>query len=319
MTEDEFPSAYLVVDPGSAHQRMLPIVDRFYIGRECAGIPPNSRVLVDDLSVSRNHVEIRLDAAHNQAWIVDSSVNGTWINGARIERNVPVQLRTGDQITLAKAQTIMEFRSDRFDRATVPPANRTVANISTSRMAMVVGDIIQYSTVSEYTDTQVLMTNVGRLYSALSEVLSTHKGTVNNYVGDAFFAIWELEHNPSAVQDALTFALAARLVVARLAPELSLRYPDGQPLRMGWAVAEGLVAVSTLTNMVVALGDATNLVFRLSGLAGRDGRADVLATQRVSQLTKDDFLFDSPEDVTVKGRSALERIYAVHTLGEKPS
>jgi adenylate cyclase len=316
---DEYPPAYLVVDPGSDHERTLPIHDRFYIGRECVGISTNHCLIVDDRSVSRSHLEIRVDAAQNQAWVVDGSVNGTWVNGARIERNVPVQLRPGDRIAVAKASSLMEFRSDGLDGASASAAKKTVADIFLSRMALVVGDIIQYSTFAEYTDTEVLVTNVGRLYGELSQLLAGHSGRINNFVGDAFFAVWEVDDDPSGVMDALNFAVAAHELVGALSPELSLRCPGGDPIRMGWAVTEGLVGVSTVTNMVVALGDATNLVFRLSGLAGRDGRADVVATQNVLAFAQDHFRFDCPEDVTVKGRSARERIYAVHALADKPS
>lgn len=308
MRVHEFPLAFLVVDPGSAGERTLPIHDRLCVGRECPGVDPSSRLLVDDERVSRNHFEIRVDEQRNCAFLVDSSTNGTRLNGARVERAMPVQLRPGDRIAVGKKE--LEFRSDKLIGTNAGAASRTVANISLTRMAMVVGDIIQYSTVSEYTETEVLMSNVGRLYGELYQLLNRHHGTVNNYVGDAFFAVWELDHNPDGVKEALDFALAASELVSELSPKLDLREPDGTPIRMGWAVAEGLVGVSTLTGMLVALGDATNLAFRLSGLAGRDGRAPVLATAAVQTATEDMFRFDQPEDVTVKGRKATERIYA---------
>jgi class 3 adenylate cyclase len=303
----------LVVDPGSAHEQILPIREHLFVGRECPGIDPSLRLLVSDDSVSRNHCEIRLDVTQDRAFLVDTSTNGTRINGTRVERALPVQLYSGDRISVGNAQ--LEFRSDRFHGQAVAGASETVANIYLTRMAMVVGDIIGYSTVSEYTDTEVLMSNVRRLYGALSTTLAAHKGTVNNFVGDAFFAIWELDHIPSGVHDAIDFALEARKVVAELSPQLALRDPQGQPIRMGWAVAEGLVGVSTVTGMLVALGDATNLVFRLSGLAGREGRGDVLVTEAVLKAATDGYRFENPEDVTVKGRKGIERIYTVTAAG----
>jgi adenylate cyclase len=50
--------------------------------------------------------------------------------------------------------------------------------------------------------------------------------------------------------------------------------------------------VSRLTGMLVTvLGDATNVAFRLSGLAGRDGRPDVLVTDAVHRATAASFAF----------------------------
>ena len=308
----EFPLAFLVVDPGSDRERVLPIHDRIFVGRDCAGIEPDRRWLVDDPGVSRNHLEIRLDEEQDRAYIVDTSTNGTRVNGSRIERASSVPLHPGDRVRVGQQE--LEFRSDRFS-GSGSDLKQTVKNISLTQMAMVVGDIISYSTISEYTDTETLMSNLGKLYGELCNVLSEHHGTLNNYVGDAFFAIWELEQNPNAAQDAVNFALAADRCVDEISADLDLRDPEGKPIRMGWAVASGLVAVSSMTGMLVAvLGDATNLVFRISGLAGRDGRGDVLATQAIRDATLDKFAYGDPEDVTVKGRKASERIYAANPL-----
>jgi hypothetical protein len=126
--------------------------------------------------------------------------------------------------------------------------------------------------------------------------------------------VWELDQIKDGVQDALHFAVAAADLVAELSPKLNLRDPEGMPIRMGWAVAEGLVGVSTLTGMLVALGDTTNLVFRISGLAGRGGRDDVLVTEAVRVANQEKFRFGEPDDVTVKGRKASERVYSAHAV-----
>jgi class 3 adenylate cyclase len=101
--------------------------------------------------------------------------------------------------------------------------------------------------------------------------------------------------------------------VGELSESLRLRDPDGLPIRMGWAVVEGPVGVSTLTGrLVTVLGDATNLAFRISGLAARQGRSDVLVTGSVPAGCHGRFRFDSGEDVVVKGRTAAVRILAAH-------
>jgi class 3 adenylate cyclase len=80
-------------------------------------------------------------------------------------------------------------------------------------------------------------------------------------------------------------------------------------------VASGPAAVSLLTGMLVTvLGDATNVAFRLSGLAGRDGRPDVLVTDAVHRATSASFAFSAPSTIRVKGRTR-----AVETLGASRS
>jgi len=73
---------------------------------------------------------------------------------------------------------------------------------------------------------------------------------------------------------------------------------------MGWGVACGPAAVSLLTGMLVTvLGDATNVAFRLSGLAGRDGRPDVLVTDAVRRAAPAGFAYTAPSTIYVKGRT----------------
>ncbi len=219
---------------------------------------------------------------------------------------------------------------------------KTIREISVTDMVMVVGDIIGFSTIAETTGDRVLLENIDRLYAGLRQILARHHGTLSNYVGDAFFATWEAAAPDGAAPDgatsdgatsdrtifdsatldmtspggaaaggdavdparsAVAFAVEAAETVPRIAAGLDLRDPEGGPLRMGWGVALGPAAVSQLTGMLVTvLGDATNVAFRLSGLADRDGRPGVLVTDGVYHATSAAFAFTPPSAIQVKGR-----------------
>ena len=185
-------------------------------------------------------------------------------------------------------------------------------NVELQPTAMVVGDIITYSTISQYTEEGVLLETLDILYGELRSLLSKHRGTMNNYVGDAFFAVWEVNNDPEAPVHSLRFALDASDMVNQIAPDLPLRDPNGLPVRMGWAAVLGRTAVSYMTGALIAvLGDATNLAFRLSGLSGRDGRGEILATRAIVEAIadNDEFSFGPPEDVSVKGRTGTETVF----------
>ena len=75
--------------PGSPGEATWPLVERLFVGRECAGVDDAHRILLsDDLAVSRNHLEIRVDPEQSRAVVVDTSSNGVRVNGIRIERAV---------------------------------------------------------------------------------------------------------------------------------------------------------------------------------------------------------------------------------------
>ena len=308
MNED--PPAFLEVESGPAAMDAAPIYDRLVIGRECAGVDARRCLLIDDPQVSRHHLEIRLDHENNRATVMDMSTNGTRINGVRIERAVTVPIRAGDRLSVGRAEMI--FRSEIFRDSRPTDPRRTARNVEKRDLVLVVGDLVNYSTLSETTASDVVYEGLEHLYRPLRDVLDEHRGTFVHYQGDAFFAYWEQERDRDAPTHAVEFALAAVKAVDGVAGDLPIRNPDGTPVRMGWAVVVGDGVVSSLTGTpMTVLGDATNVAFRLSGLAGRGGRDPVVVTAAVRTLIGERWRFSEPEVVEVKGRTGRETLYGV--------
>src|SRR5215469_10415428 len=149
---EEAVPAMLVIDPDGPGERSTPVYDWLAVGRECVGIDERHRLLIDDPAVSRTHLELRLDFGYDQAWLTDLSTNGTRLNGQRIARSVPVQIRPGDRIRLGPAE--LQFRSRRFTAEDAEPdADRksTLRDFTVLDLVMVVGDIVGFSTIAEIT------------------------------------------------------------------------------------------------------------------------------------------------------------------------
>jgi len=302
-------AAFLVVSPGTRDERSMPIHDRIFVGRECAGIDPEHQVLIDDLTASRLHFEIRLDAARNAAFIVDMSTNGTYVNGSRLARALAQPLRPGDWVTVGGTE--FEFRSDLFfGIGAESNSQATRAEVGMATMMMVVGDITNFSTISQVTDSEVLAASLRTLYAELITDLQACRGTLSYYAGDALYAVWDTRHIPTANELAIDFALAADRRVQEVAPGLPLRGPGGDPVQMGWGVVHGLAAVVTLPQSAVSVvGDTTNLAFRLSGIAGREGRARVLVADAAHTGVAELFRWGASDQVPTKGRSGMETVH----------
>ena len=307
------PFAYVVLDPGTANEASLPLHDRLFVGRECAGVDDDHRFLLpEDLAVSRNHLELRVDPEQGIAMVVDTSSNGSRVNGIRIERSVGVPLNHGDVIQLGDHKLELRVVSSPVRPAGGAKPRETVSIANPTVMALVVGDLINFSTVSEHADHQILARDIDILYTELRKLLGGFSGTLVDYVGDAFFASWELDADPDGPINALRFTLAAADRVAELTDKFELRYADGSPLRMGWGVTMGPVIMQLMPGAVVmVLGDATNLAFRISSIANREHRPNILAQQPVRDAAEGFFTFGEPETVFVKGREGAETIYGV--------
>ena len=303
---------HLVVHPGTEREIFVALVDRVFVGRECAGVDDRHRiVLVDDLAVSRNHLEVRVEAVTSTVHVIDTSSNGTRVNGVKIERSSAIQLGDGDRIHVGSH--LIEFRSATIVRGPQRPAAKSTVSVDAPTvMAMVMGDLIGFSTVSELADQQVIARDVDRLYLELRRLLADHRGTLVDYVGDAFFASWEIEADPNAVDNALKFVLAASERIPEFAATLELKNADGTPLRMGWGVSMGTVAMRLMPGAVVmVIGDAVNVGFRVSSIAGREGRPDILVTEPVREAAGEAFAFSEPETVPVKGRVGEVTMYGL--------
>ena len=301
--------AHLVVAPGTPDERVVHIPGRIVVGRGGADEP--GRVAIDNPEVSRNHLEIRLDPDQDKAFVVDMSTNGTRLNGSRIERAQSVLLAPGDRLTVGPVT--LEFRSDAYSGDDAQDRGQTVRVSARSHLVMAVGDIAGYSTITQVTDSDLVAEALETVYGSLRVLLTQHRGRLADYAGDAMFVVWDTEDLHAAAERAVAFTLDAVERVAELAPSLPIRDPDGQPIRLGWAVVEGTASVGSLTGALIAVvGDATNLAFRLSGLSGRDGRPAVIVTDKVRDLLDPQrYAFGAVEEVTVKGRTGAERIMGV--------
>jgi adenylate cyclase len=101
------PLAYLVVVGDAGSDRAVPIFDQLFVGRECAGISEARWLVIPDEAISRTHLEIRLDAESDQAFVIDTSSNGTSLNGARLERAVALRIRPGDEIRIGDVTLVL--------------------------------------------------------------------------------------------------------------------------------------------------------------------------------------------------------------------
>lgn len=295
------PIAVVLVTGASEPARTVAVTDRLFVGRTCHGIDDQHRLIVGGTNVSRDHCQIHFDTRSRRATLVDTSTNGTRLNGSLVERSVPVPLHDGDVVGVGEWKLLFRTTATGQDAA---DHDSTIRLISEGQVCVVCGDLVDYTTLTQLNGGPAVFAAMHTLFDRLRVLLSAHRGTLYDYVGDAFLAMWEQAVMPDSARRGVEFAVAATAEISAVAPTLALRGPDGQPLRMGWAVTYGQVAMSSYAGSLSGLlGDVVNVGFRLASMAGRAGRSPVLVTGEASAAGGQIDGMTAPEAVTVKGHT----------------
>lgn len=128
---------------GPAGASRVPLVDTLYVGRECAGIDPQHRLLVTDPSVSRVHLELQITSGTARVSATDRSRNGTRLNGAEMQRGAPLYLLDGDVLTMGDTQLTLRVDAADATGAAPPevaprsrPATVTIIGLPLARTAV---------------------------------------------------------------------------------------------------------------------------------------------------------------------------------------
>jgi adenylate cyclase len=289
----------VLTETGEA-DRVVPIIGRLTVGRKSGGVSALQLLLLDDPAVSREHLELRLDAERGVV-LTDQSTNGTRVNGRQAERGEPIVLRDGDLIEAGSAR--LGYRSlDHPER--IPEGFRPSAwSNRPTLIASVAGDIVGSTAMAEGNGAAAA---ADALLGELRELLVSHGASASTVAGDSLYAAWDAADDPEAIERAVRFAVAAHELVAARAAD------DGDaPILLGWGVALGDARLAhTSTACQAVHGYAGNLAFRLSGLAARAGEPAVLVAADVADAAPAAARYGDVREIVVRGRSAPERVQA---------
>lgn len=307
--------AYLewIDQDGSKHRQ--PVIDKVFIGRGCKGLASDRCILVEEAAVSRDHAVVSWSGSSLE--IVDMSRNGTWLNEVRMSPGALVQLKDGDKIRLG-GMTIGVCcpQSASQKRAPVQWDESTTITPTQTWVTHVVADVRNFSTLTQAYDSQNAYSLMNEIIRSFSDIVRTFKGTIKDYAGDAVFAFWTHAAMPTAQQAMLACqaALAQANAIRRIHTDIraETRMPD--TIRMGWGIATGQVTISNYGDRsmdLAVVGDATNLAFRLSGLANKSLPAPIIICGRTAELVQERMTVKDLGLVRTKGRAGKEKVFAL--------
>jgi adenylate cyclase len=253
--------AWLEAADGGRH----PIKGSCSLGRSSA-----NTIVLDSPKVSRRHALIHLQNI-GELWLIDfGSSNGTFLNKRRIHH--PIRLNDGDQITFGDQVFKLRQPITISEEHKTAIMERTLREIENIPCWLLVADIRGFTPLSRQMQSEDLDVLVGRWIFACKEIIESHHGITNKYLGDGFFAYWpEADTSPDEI-------------VAIISALKELQRNESPPFRL--VVHFGPVAIGGVASMgeESLMGGEVNLIFRLEKLAGSLGEPCCLSETAHTKL-----------------------------------
>lgn len=188
--------------------------------------------------------------------------------------------------------------------------NRYSMTATTRELTVMFCDMRGFTRLSETLEPTRLQTLLNTVFSRLTRIIRSHRGTIDKYMGDCVMAFWgapvdTADHASLAVQTALDMAEAIRQMNQAHARQ-------GLPqIGVGIGLNTGPMCVgdmgSDLRRSYTVVGDAVNLGSRLEGLSPTYG-VDIVASD-TTRAQAPRFVWQELDRVRVKGRATLVTIH----------
>jgi len=209
-------------------------------------------LVVNSAKVSRLHAIIHYERA-GAFWLVDlGSSNGTFLNKRRIHQ--PVRLRDCDQITIGGNTFIFRQSRDPTDRLrSTAPVLTLQDRIEEIPCWLLVADIKNFTPLTRELLSEKLAMLVSSWLATCKDIVETHRGTVNKYLGDGILAYWPDDEG------------TAKNIVAVIA---ALKQAQTRGPEFRFVVHFGSVAIGGVSTVreETLMGSEVNLAFRFEKL-----------------------------------------------------
>ena len=295
------------------HRRDL--IDKLFIGRMCRGVDAEHCILIDKPAVSRDHAVIQTTQFGIE--LTDLSTNGTWLNGVRMASGSSRVLVEGDVIEIGKVSLELVCADDCSPRPVSSwGGEQTAISPSFVWVTSLVADVRGFSALCQSNDSDAAYNLMNAVFSRFSEIVTTSRGTVKDFAGDAVFAFWEHTGGMSAIPAVLACRAAMEQYrqVNDIHATLGRDANAFQGLRLGWGVTTGPATLSHYgvrhTDLAL-VGDAVNLAFRLSAIAHKEVDAAIVVCRHTADLVRAEIDLSDLGRIRTKGRTGLEQVYGI--------
>ncbi|MDI6807698.1 MAG: adenylate/guanylate cyclase domain-containing protein [Candidatus Eisenbacteria bacterium] len=181
-------------------------------------------------------------------------------------------------------------------QATIPGEKRDVS--------ILFSDVRGFTTISETLSAEELVPLINEYLTAMTEIIFSHGGTVNKFVGDAIMAIFGA---PVACDDHPDRALRTAIAMMTKVREMSARWKEEgkPPLDIGVGINTGIVFAGNVGSVermeYTVMGDGVNVASRLESL-NKDYGTHIIVSTETLRRAKGKFMVRELGTVSLKGR-----------------
>jgi adenylate cyclase len=232
-------------------------------------------------------------------------------------------IRLACQTTVSGAVTLRRLVLDADDVALTDHRRRGARSRLVGeerRVAILFADIRGFTAFAENLLPYDVIHLLNRYFQRVAAVIRSHRGYVDNYMGDGLMAIFGLEDAAAAALDAVRAGIGVLAAVSELRPYFNAVY--GMDLRVGIGVHYGEVALGTIgpanAGRTTAIGDVVNFASRIEGANKLLGTSFLISEETYNQV-RDRIAAKRLDGVAIPGRSTRCTLYDVGAINERAS
>lgn len=256
------------------------------------------------LTVNLNRTSTRLATLYSEL----TSLN------QNLEKTIEEQLSQ-----LQRTEALRRYVSPHVADAIVAEGSRVTLTPTRRNLTIMVSDIRGFTEMSERMEPEELVDALNQYFTAMTDVVFSHGGTLDKYLGDGILAFFG---DPIPFEDHAERAVAAafemRDVLDRLRSMWMLQYDE--ELTVGIGISTGYVTVGNIgsENRIeyTVIGNHVNVASRLAtgAIAGQ-----ILVTDRTMAAVRDRVIGTEVEAMPLKGVHRPLRIFEINRLIAEPS
>jgi class 3 adenylate cyclase/HAMP domain-containing protein len=248
------------------------------------------------LTVNLNRTSARLATLYSDLTNLNENLEKT------IEEQL-AQLRRAEQLRRYLAPQIADA---------VLSGGSSVALASTRRnLTILFADIRGFTSMAERMEPEELIDSLNQYFTAMTEIVFRHGGTLDKYVGDGILAFFG---DPIPFEDHAERAVATAFEMQQQLHALRGNWllERGEDLNVGIGISTGYVTVGNIGSATrteyTVIGNHVNLASRLATIAGAQ---QILVSERTLVAVRDQVDATPVDEISLKGVNRPIRIFQV--------